>query len=167
MTGSEFHAVVTEHLTRATALVPTSVPDDVFDERITPLMDELQALDQLLFGLGAEERRKEDEESARQRRVAAKSARPDVERLVMLLDERTQKLVEFVGDEQKARYITPMFLEHFLLAVVRFLEAVPAAAFAPDAVRLNWANDPTVDGIIALVHQRLGSRASSEETNNG
>lgn len=159
LTPAEFKARVTRHLRAALKLVPSTVPDDVFDPVVTPLMDELQELDQLLYGLGREERIRDDEERARERRLAAKAVRPDLETILIRLDQRAQKLAEMAGaDDNVARIVAPISALLFVTAAVQLLETVPAAAYTDPVLGADQqGTDPTVRGIFELMRQRVAS----------
>lgn len=158
MTGAEFRARVTGHLSTALALVPDVVPDDVFDDRVDPLMRELQDLDELLFGLGREQRQMEDQEESRERRVAAKAKQPSVEDAVIRLDTWVGKLVEAIGlDDRSQRYVTSIDVDMVIWSLVRLLDLVPSAAiddgrFVP--AEFPSHKHPIVAAIIALLRER-------------
>lgn len=163
MTGAEFKARVTCYLTTAASLVPECVPDDVFDERVEPMMAELQELDDLLYGLGREERLMEDQERSRERRLEAKRAVPSIERVVERLDERIQKVLEMVGgDRTQAKFIAPMYVDMVIASFLRLLDHVPAEAFAEDRIvppTFPSREDQTVAAVIAVVRDRRSHTA--------
>lgn len=158
MTGAGFKAIVTCHLSTALALVPEEVPVDVFDARIEPLMRELQDLDELLYGLGREQRQMEDQEESRERRVAAKAKHPSVEEAVVRLDMWVGKLVEAMGlDDRSQRYVTSIDVDMVTSAFVRLLDLVPLGAISQERfVPANFPShtDPTVAAIVALLRER-------------
>jgi hypothetical protein len=49
---ADFRAKVAGHLARAQRKMPTKVPHDCFDPAVTPMMDELEALDEFLMAFG-------------------------------------------------------------------------------------------------------------------
>lgn len=154
----EFREKVSGHLAAALALIPDTVPHDVFDESVLPMMDELEMLDQFLFGLDRDERMMEDQEHARERKLAAKKFAPSLERTVERLDERIQKLAEIVGqDATIAKFVGSMNVDLVIQAFVRLLELVPEAAFAEDRVvppSFPSFADTDVAAIVALIRAR-------------
>jgi hypothetical protein len=154
---ADFRAKVAGHLARAQRKIPHAVPQDVFDKAITPMMDELQQLDDYLFGFGYEERQQEDTERAVVHKRDAKRRQPDLEERAMLIDERVQRAMASLGVDRSAFLLLPMEADMLADAFVRFLDAMPAAAFAegrcipPD---FPASRDETVAGLIALMRER-------------
>jgi hypothetical protein len=164
LTPAEFRRRVFKHLQKAIVSIPKRVPKDVCDPCVRPMMDQLQALDELLYGLGYEERCKEDEERSRERKVAAKAKRPDLEEILGRLDERAQKLSELVAsDGMQARLVGSMQAMLFISAVVQLLETLPAIAYTEAMIPPGFTarEDATVMGILDLVRQRVTDGAQA------
>jgi hypothetical protein len=155
--GTEFHRTVLGHLRQAAELVPEKAPMDMFDVSIGPMMQQLDALNLYLFEIGREQLDMEQRETSRERKLFAKALVPDIERLVMRLDERTQRMVEAIATPATAG----MFVDLFVDACVQFLDAVPAAAFAEYRVvpkTFPSRADDTVAAIIMLMRERCATR---------
>lgn len=153
----EFQAKVRKHLAGALENIPARVPDDVLtDPAADKMMRHLNALDELLYGLGAEERDREDAERKITLKVAAKRQNPDLEELVMSIDRRVQHAMSVLGSEAKD-VISPMDADLCIASFVRFLEAFPERAFAlnrPIPPDLPSSYDMTVATIIAAMRIR-------------
>lgn len=154
---ADFRAKVAGHLSRAQRKIPHALPHDVFDEAITPMMDELNDLDEFLYGFGYDERQQEDTERTVVHKREAKRKQPKVEELAMLLDHRVQKAMEALGVDRSAFLLLPMEADMLADVFVRFLDLLPADAFAegrcipPD---FPASRDETVAALIALMRDR-------------
>ena len=159
---ADFRAKVAGHLSRAQRKIPHAVPHDVFDEAITPLMDELGALDEFLYGFGYAERQQEETERTVIHKRAAKQKQPNVEELAMLIDHRVQKAVSALGIERSAFVLLPMEADMLADAFVRFLDLLPAEAFAEGRIippDFPASRDDTVAALIRLMHDRKARAA--------
>lgn len=157
LTVADFRAKVAGHLARAQRKIPHALPDDVFDPAITPMMDELQALDDFLFGFGYNERRQEDAEHAATKRGVAKRRDPALEERAMLVDQHIQSTMEALGVERGDFILLPMQADLLANAFVRFLDALPALAFAENRMipqNFPASRDETVAGLIRLMRER-------------
>lgn len=167
MPVAEFRARVANHLTRALALVPAAVPGDICDPGVAPLLDELGALDELLFSFGADDRQQEMQETERERKVEAKSRHPDLEETVMRIDRRVQTAMRGLGGDPKLfPFILPMDADLLAHSFVLMLDTLPACAFdhgraiPPD---FPSKRDATVAGLIGLMRDRKAMDTSPEK----
>jgi hypothetical protein len=153
----EFQTAVRMHLTKAIENIPSTVPQDIVtDPAADKMMRHLNALDELLYGLGAEERDKEDAERKRTLRVEAKRQIPELEELAMSIDRRVQHAMAVLGSEARD-VISPMDADLCVSAFVRFLDAFPDRAFAmgrPIPPDFPSSYDITVASIIAAMRIR-------------
>lgn len=153
----EFQAKVRKHLTGALENIPTRVPDDIVtDPAADKMMRHLNALDELLYGLGAEERDREDAERKIKLKVEAKRRNPDLEELAMAIDRRVQHAMAVLGSDAKD-VISPMDADLCIAAFVKFLEAFPERAFAvnrPIPPDFPSSYDITVASIVAAMRIR-------------
>ena len=168
LTAVEFRARVTRHLRAALDAMElvTAAPSDAFDPVMRPLLDQLEPLDQFIHAIGYNERRQEDREDERERKVAAKRRDPTLEERVIWHDAEVQRLVEVIGADATGHFILPIQLTTLLRSFVRLLDAVPASAF--EAAR--WENggllcekDATVLGVAALMRERRSNQPHTEK----
>lgn len=154
----EFQTLVRGHLTEALRCVPDVVPKDVFDKAAEPMMTALNELDELLYGLGQEERLREQAETQRQRLKVARKTRPEIERCVMRLDRRVQKCMEMLGAPEASLLLGPMNVDLAADAFVRFLEQLDARFFAEDRIvpgGFPSERDPRVAAVIAAMRIKV------------
>lgn len=157
----EFQTAVRLHLTRALESIPSTVPEDVVtDPTAHEMMNHLNALDELLYGLGAEQRDREDAERKINLKVAAKRRVPKLEELVMAIDRRVQHAMAVLGSDARD-VISPMDADLCISAFVKFLEAFPDRAFAlnrPIPPDFPSSYDLTVATVIAAMRIRKEQR---------
>lgn len=161
---ADFRAKVAGHLARAQRKIPRAVPHDVFDPEITPMMDELQALDDYLHGFGYDERHQEDVERAIVNKRAAKRRDPELEERAMLVDHRVQNAMAALGVHRADFLLLPMEADMIADAFVRFLDAFPPAAFAENRCippSFPASRDETVAGLIRLMRERKSKMESA------
>lgn len=135
--------------------VPSKVPSDVVTDPVAePLMKELEALNDLLYSLGAEEREREHTERNRELKIEAKRRIDGLEELAMQIDSRVQHAMVVLGSSA-VNVISPMDADLCVAAFVRFLEAFPAEAFAQKRPHdFPSTKDLTVCSIIAAMRIR-------------
>lgn len=153
----EFRAKVVHHLKGALSAIPSKVPEDVVTDPVADqMMRHLNALDELLYGLGSEQRDQEHSERNRVLRIEAKRKNPNLEELVMKIDRRVQHAVVVLGSSA-ACVIAPMDADLCASAFVDFLDAFPAEAFAVTRSippGFPSARDITVATLIAAIRIR-------------
>lgn len=157
----EFQTAVRMHLTRALENIPATVPADIVtDPAADKMMRHLNALDELLYGLGAEERDREDAERKISLKVQAKRRLPQLEELAMTLDRRVQHAMAVLGSDARD-VILPMDADLCISAFIQFLDAFPDGAFAvgrPIPPDFPSSRDITVATVIAAMRIRRESK---------
>lgn len=153
----EFRAKVVHHLKGALSAIPSKVPEDVVTDPVADeMMRHLNALDELLYALGSEQRDQEHSERNRVLRIEAKRQNPMIEELAMMVDRRVQHAIVMLGSQASA-VIAPMDADLCVSAFVQLLDAFPASAFAverPIPPDFPSSRDLTVATVIAAMRIR-------------
>lgn len=155
MSVVEFRLKVEHHLNMARIAIPSKVPADVVtDPCAYEMMKALDALHDLLYGLGSEERDQDCAERSRVMRVEAKRRIPGVEELAMQIDRRVQHGMMVLGSSA-VDVLSPMDADLVVAAVVHFLDAFPDSAFSTKRPHdFPSTRDLTVSSIIAAMRIR-------------
>lgn len=164
MTAAEFGQRVRQLLLRATKAVPDAVPNDVFDPVAADMMAALEELDELLYGLGYEGRRREDQERERVAKIQARQRDRTLEDRVMLLDQRVQRTIEALGGDPTLQSVsTPMHADMLADSLLQLLDAFPACAFAHNRIippGFASDRDPDVAAVIRIMRDRKVRRGT-------
>lgn len=154
---ADFRATVAGHLARAQRKIPHVVPGDVVeDAACQPMMDELTALDEYLYGFGQDERVQESRERERQQKTEARKRDLSLEGRMMRLDGRVQSATRLLGgDHCMHQILQPSAVALLVDAMVGLLDAFPAAAFVePLPGSMVEPPNETVRAIARLMHAR-------------
>lgn len=155
MSPIEFRLQVEHHLNMARIAIPSKVPADIVtDPCAYEMMKALEALHDLLYGLGSEEREKDHAERNREMRVEAKRRILGLEELAMLIDRRVQHAMVVLGSDA-VEVLAAMDADLCISALVQFLDAFPAAAFSVKRPHdFPSTRDLTVASIVAAMRIR-------------
>ena len=171
---SEFKQKVIWHLSVMLEAVDEvdCTPEDVFDPVLADFADEMEQLDEFIYALGYNDRKVQEQEQRRERRVVAKQKAPNLERQLVWVDRQVQAVAEQVGlDPRVSCCIAPMKVDLLLMAVVRLLDLLPAKVFAADRMipdSFPSGRDTTVKAMIEALQRRRALQengcVSSEES---
>lgn len=158
----EFRAFMSMHLNAAMEAIPDSVPFGMMDPVAQPMQDELQQIEDYLYELDVVERRRQDREDTRERKVQAKRRDPSVEEVVTNIDHHVQKAVEVLGiTPYRAPMLDGLTTSALVRAMLRVLDKFPPEAFAEQW--WEWQHDPRVAEMGAVLRNgaaRSGQRPS-------
>lgn len=146
----EFRAFVSSRLTAAMEAIPETVPFGMMDEVAQPLQDSLQEIEDYLYELDVEERRQEDREESRERKVAAKRRDATVEELATQIDHWVQKAVEALGIS-RAKFLDGIIIDGLLRWVVRLIDKFDPAALEAQHIYSRGGTDPRIAAIVDVL----------------
>jgi hypothetical protein len=163
LSAEEFTTRVRGHLSAALERVPETVPADVFDEVAQPMMDELEQLDELLYGLGYEERAHEDREMARERTVRAKGRDPELEEIAMRIDHWVAKSIEGLGlKDGPLTILHRVHADALIRSVLGLLHRFPASTFAETTPSVDPR--PEILAVVTVIREAMQSASPSPTT---
>lgn len=155
MSIAEFRTKVHAYLHAAMLAVPSRVPADVVtDPCAHQMMKPLEALHDLLYGLGSEERDKDCAERNRELKVEAKRRVLGLEELVMQIDRRVQHAMVVLGSSA-VNVLAPMDADLCISAFVQLLDVFPDSAFSTNRPHdFPSTRDLTVATIVSAMRIR-------------
>lgn len=163
----EFRAFVSSRLNAAMEAIPDTVPFGMMDPEAMPLQDVLQEIEDYLYELDAEERRKEDAEDARERKVAAKQRDAAVEELATQIDHWVQKAIETLGIPLRARFHDAIIIDGLLRWTVRLIDKFEPATLEAGHVFNREGADPRITAIVDLLRTTPAGRRMGTEGGDG